>query len=223
MVGVKESSLESTAHASPPPSKKELASSSAASHIAMDLAICKTEYSMDPSTLAHLRAPVSPLPKTPETCSSAASPVAFKRDCVRRVKQRSRRRAADPAWHRRALLKPRAVLCIRDEGFTLTDGFVSYTMDRGDLHATLLVARVMEGVDTLIFTDVATKLRWEILQMPKEHAARHVPTFMLVDAGTRTPCPLCRGSRCHRHIAVQGIRQVLGTDKDVEAIPHHPV
>ena len=117
-----------------------------------------------------------------------------------------------------------AVLCIRDAGFTLTNGFITYAMDHGPLHPTLVEHVIQLRVGKLIFTETATQLRWKMLlqQMPASHAAHRVPTFLLGDeTSAANPCPLCRASGCHRHAALQGIRQVLGTDKDdVEPIPH---
>ena len=117
----------------------------------------------------------------------------------------------------------RAVLCIRDAGFTLTNGFISYASDHGPLHPTLVEHVLQLRVGKLILTEKATQLRWKMLlqQASASHAAHRVPTFLLEGGGGGvSPCPLCRASGCHRHAAVQGIRHVLRTDDDVEPIPH---
>ncbi|KAG8172970.1 hypothetical protein JTE90_016957 [Oedothorax gibbosus] len=122
----------------------------------------------------------------------------------------------EPHFH----AKSRAVLCIRDTGFTLTNGFISYTMDRNALYPVLLEHVQHLRVGKLIFTDEATRLQWKMLveRGRTNFDFSQVPNYKMSEKNLE-PCPLCHQSNCHRHIAVEGIRRMLNT-KDVERIPH---
>lgn len=104
-----------------------------------------------------------------------------------------------------------AVLCMRGDGFTLTNGFVSHSATTAD-HLVECIRRL--GVGRLFLTDYVTKLRWKMVD-----ANLPLVAFILEETSGFSECPYCKSVQCHRHVAVvNGISRIL--KYPVQLIPH---
>jgi len=113
----------------------------------------------------------------------------------------------------------RAVICIKDSGFTLTNGCVSYVLDDGRVSPSVVECVALMKVAKLIHTDDGTLHRLRRIKdgLAAHHPFRKIPLYQL-DATIEKQCPQCESDRCHRHWAVQGMTKI--GRRPVEPIPH---
>ncbi|GFT05858.1 hypothetical protein TNCV_3926211 [Trichonephila clavipes] len=104
-----------------------------------------------------------------------------------------------------------AVLCIRTSGFTLTNGVVSYAMDRECRHELFKFLHYL-NVGTICVTDQHSKQTFKDIQASWSSSSPFKRTpVMLLNANGRElgQCPFCNQTTCHRWIAVQGMCAIL--------------
>ncbi|GFV39338.1 hypothetical protein TNCV_1230401 [Trichonephila clavipes] len=104
-----------------------------------------------------------------------------------------------------------AVLCIRTSGFTLTNGVVSYAMDRECPHELFKFLHYL-NVGTICVTDQHSKQTFKDIQASWSSSSPFKRTpVMLLNANGRElgQCPFCNQTTCHRWIAVQGMCAIL--------------
>lgn len=102
-----------------------------------------------------------------------------------------------------------AVLCLRDHGFTLTNGVVSYASDRVEAHKVFNSLHYL-NVGTLCVTDSRSKQDFKDIQAKWSAFSpfKRIPV-MLLKSHARGECPFCHQTQCHRWIAVQGMCSIL--------------
>ncbi|GFU14311.1 hypothetical protein TNCV_3491221 [Trichonephila clavipes] len=104
-----------------------------------------------------------------------------------------------------------AVLCIRTSGFTLTNGVVSYAMDRECRHELFKFLHYL-NVGTICVTDQHSKQTFKDIQASWSSSSPFKRTpVMFLNANERElgQCPFCNQTTCHRWIAVQGMCAIL--------------
>ncbi|GFW88547.1 hypothetical protein TNCV_828161 [Trichonephila clavipes] len=100
-----------------------------------------------------------------------------------------------------------AVLCIRNSGFTLTNGVVSYAMDRECPHELFKFLHYL-NVGTICVTDQHSKQTFKDIQANWSSSSpfKRTPVMLLNSNGRELgQCPFCNQTTCHRWIAVQGM------------------
>ncbi|GFW88553.1 hypothetical protein TNCV_828221 [Trichonephila clavipes] len=104
-----------------------------------------------------------------------------------------------------------AVLCIRNSGFTLTNGVVSYAMDRECPHELFKFLHYL-NVGTICVTDQHSKQTFKDIQANWSSSSpfKRTPVMLLNSNGRELgQCPFCNQTTCHRWIAVQGMCAIL--------------
>ncbi|GFW64506.1 hypothetical protein TNCV_813411 [Trichonephila clavipes] len=104
-----------------------------------------------------------------------------------------------------------AVLCIRNSCFTLTNGVVSYAIDREYPHELFKFLHYL-NVGTICVTDQHSKQTFKDIQASWSSSSTFKRTpVMLLNANGRElgQCPFCNQTTCHRWIAVQGMCAIL--------------
>ncbi|GFS49623.1 hypothetical protein TNCV_3467761 [Trichonephila clavipes] len=104
-----------------------------------------------------------------------------------------------------------AVLCIRNSGFTLTNGVVSYAMDRECPHELFKFLHHL-NVGTICVTDQHSKQTFKDIQASwiSSSPFKRTPVMLLNSNGRELgQCPFCNQTTCHRWIAVQGMCAIL--------------
>ncbi|GFV75382.1 hypothetical protein TNCV_1482281 [Trichonephila clavipes] len=103
-----------------------------------------------------------------------------------------------------------AVLCIRNSGFTLNNGVVSYAMDRQCPHELFKFLHYL-NVGTISATDQHSKQTFKDIQASWSSSSpfKRTPVMLLNSNGRELgQCPFCNQTTCHRWIAVPGIQLV---------------
>ncbi|GFX73096.1 hypothetical protein TNCV_1704981 [Trichonephila clavipes] len=98
-----------------------------------------------------------------------------------------------------------AVLCIRNNGFTLTKGVVSYAMDRECPNELFKFLHYL-NVGTICVTDQHSKQTFKEIQASWSSSSqfKRTPVMLLNSNGRELgQCPFCNQTICHRWIAVQ--------------------
>lgn len=152
---------------------------------------------------------MSPLPETPDHCVDYGLP-AEPEPVVLPVVQDTRPDDAtfqepEPVFHFGGM----AVLCIRGDSFTVTNGCFSLSVDNGPcIHDRVFDCVQKFKVGKLFFTDRVTKMRWDVIMMSKNNL-EPLDTFMVHQKKPMGVCPSCKET-CHRYMAVAGgIDQLL--------------
>ncbi|GFV98815.1 hypothetical protein TNCV_2913321 [Trichonephila clavipes] len=104
-----------------------------------------------------------------------------------------------------------AVLCIRNNGFTLTNGVVSYAMDRECPNELFKFLHYL-NVGTICVTDQHSKQTFKEIQASWSSSSqlKRTPVLLLNSNGRELgQCPFCNQTICHRWIAVQGMCAIL--------------
>ncbi|GFX75990.1 hypothetical protein TNCV_1995441 [Trichonephila clavipes] len=104
-----------------------------------------------------------------------------------------------------------AVLCIRNSGFTLTNGVVSYAMDRECPHELFKFLHHLH-VGTICVTDQHSKQTFKDIQASwiSSSPFKRTPVMLLNSNGRELgQCPFCNQATCHRWIAVQSMCAIL--------------
>ncbi|GFS47530.1 hypothetical protein TNCV_4219811 [Trichonephila clavipes] len=104
-----------------------------------------------------------------------------------------------------------AVLCIRNSGFTLTNGVVSYAMDRQCPQELFKFLHYL-NVGTICVTDQHSKQSFKDIQASWSSSSPFKRTrVMLLNSNGRElgQCPFCNQTTGHRWIAVQGMCAIL--------------
>ncbi|GFX49259.1 hypothetical protein TNCV_294241 [Trichonephila clavipes] len=104
-----------------------------------------------------------------------------------------------------------AVLCIRNSGFTLTNGVVSYAMDRQCPHKLFKFLHYL-NVGTICVTDQHSKQTFKDIQASWSSSSpfKRTPVMLLNSNGRELgQCPFFNQTTCHRWIAVQGMCAIL--------------
>ncbi|GFW07721.1 hypothetical protein TNCV_3918541 [Trichonephila clavipes] len=106
-----------------------------------------------------------------------------------------------------------AVLCLRDHGFTLTNGFVSYALDRVCPNQLFQSLHYL-NVSSICVTDPRSKDAFKDTQASWSSSSpfKRIPV-MLLNPQDMGECPFCNQTQCHRWIAVEGMCAIL----------HHPI
>ncbi|GFV06325.1 hypothetical protein TNCV_1528491 [Trichonephila clavipes] len=104
-----------------------------------------------------------------------------------------------------------AVLCIRNSGFTLTNGVVSYAMDGECPHELFKFLHYL-NVGTICVTEQHSKQTFKDIQAIWSSSTpfKRAPVMLLNSTGCELgQCPFCNQTTCHRWIAVQGMCPIL--------------
>ncbi|GFX51500.1 hypothetical protein TNCV_2277801, partial [Trichonephila clavipes] len=104
-----------------------------------------------------------------------------------------------------------AVLCIRNNGFTLTNGVVSYAMDRDCPNELFKFLHYLD-VGTICVTDQPSKQKFKEIQANWSSASpfKRTPVMLLnLNGREQGQCPFCNNTQCHRWIAMQGKCAIL--------------
>ncbi|GFY12068.1 uncharacterized protein TNCV_4975681 [Trichonephila clavipes] len=106
-----------------------------------------------------------------------------------------------------------AVLCLRDHGFTLTNGVVSYALDRVCPNQLFQSLHYL-NVGTICVTDPRSKDAFKDIQASWNSSSlfKRIP-IMLLNPQDMGECPFCNQTQRHRWIAIQGMCAIL----------HHPI
>ncbi|XP_071041269.1 uncharacterized protein [Parasteatoda tepidariorum] len=117
-----------------------------------------------------------------------------------------------------------AVLCIRSDGFTLTNGYLYHAYD-GPLRPLDLLKQLFKmKVGYLVLTDAITHTQWRevVDRLPEFHPSREIEAVLLKKPSSLGLCLFCSQEECHRWIAVLGgISQFL--QLPMSPIPHNRV
>ncbi|GFU38275.1 hypothetical protein TNCV_2432741 [Trichonephila clavipes] len=105
------------------------------------------------------------------------------------------------------------MVCLQDHGFTLTNGVVSYALDRGCPNKLFKYLHYL-NVGTICVTDQRSKYEFKDIQASWSSPSpfKRNPV-MLLNPREMGECPFCNQMQCHRWIAVQGMFAIL----------HHPM
>ncbi|GFY13743.1 hypothetical protein TNCV_4961131 [Trichonephila clavipes] len=104
-----------------------------------------------------------------------------------------------------------SVLCIRNSGFTLTNGVVSYVIDRKCLHELFKFLHYL-NVGTICVTDQHSKQTFKGIQANWSSSSpfKRTPVMILNSNGRDLgQCLFCNQTTCHRWIAVKGMCAIL--------------
>ncbi|GFX80648.1 hypothetical protein TNCV_499151 [Trichonephila clavipes] len=123
--------------------------------------------------------------------------------------QRRTRRLPQVFFHTQGL----TVLCLRDHGSTLTNGVVSYALDRVCPNQLFQSLHYL-NVGTICVTDPRSKDAFKDIQASWSFSSpfKRIPV-MLLNPQDMGECPFCNQTQCHRWIAMQGMCAIL----------HHPI
>ncbi|GFX42127.1 hypothetical protein TNCV_2135421 [Trichonephila clavipes] len=132
-----------------------------------------------------------------------------KTDSQRRSRRDPRRRRSRGSpqvfFHNQAL----AVLCLRDHSFTLTNGVVSYGLDRVCPNQLFQSLHYL-NFGTICVTDPRSKDAFKDIQVSwsSSNPFKRIPV-MLLNPQKMGECTFCYQTQCHRLIAVQGMCAIL--------------
>ncbi|GFV68103.1 hypothetical protein TNCV_1873851 [Trichonephila clavipes] len=102
-----------------------------------------------------------------------------------------------------------AVLCLRDHGFTLTNGVVSYALDRGCPNKLFKYLHYLNA-GTICVTDQRSKHEFKEIQASWSSSSPFKRTpVMLLNQRESGECPFCNQTQCHRWIAMQSMCAIL--------------
>ncbi|GFT64468.1 hypothetical protein TNCV_2382221 [Trichonephila clavipes] len=103
-----------------------------------------------------------------------------------------------------------AVLCIRNSGFTLTNGVVWYAMDRQCPQELFKFLHYL-NVGTICVTDQHSKQTFKDFQASWSSSSPFKRTHVMLNSNGRElgQCPFCNLTTCHRWIPVQGMCAIL--------------
>ncbi|GFW64495.1 hypothetical protein TNCV_813301 [Trichonephila clavipes] len=104
-----------------------------------------------------------------------------------------------------------AVWCIRNSGFTLTNGVISYAMDWECPNELFKFLHYL-NVGTICATDQHFKQTFKEIQANWSSSSpfKRTPVMLLNSNGRELgQCPFCNQTTCHRWIAVQGMCAIL--------------
>ncbi|GFW42051.1 hypothetical protein TNCV_1905091 [Trichonephila clavipes] len=98
-----------------------------------------------------------------------------------------------------------AMLCLGDHDFTLTEGVVSYALDRGCPNKLLKYLHYL-NVGNFCVTYQRYKQEFKEIQVNWSSSSPFKRTpVMLLNQRELGNCPFCNQTQCHRWIAVQGM------------------